>query len=129
PLPRAARGAGAPEGRREAHEADGLRHPHIDRPQAQSVEPPPRRPHTGGREGEHRAHEDGDRPDPPNVTFHTFRRTYAPLHRPPEPPEYVAAQLGHEDSRFTARVSRQPPWNRRDRLTLTHGQAFDRALE
>ncbi len=33
-----------------------------------------------------------------------------------ESADYVADQLGHEDSRFTDRVYRQTPTNRRDRL-------------
>lgn len=64
-----------------------------------------------------------------DVTFHSMRRTYATVQRFLEPADYVADQLGHEDSRFTDRVYRQTPRNRRDRLAPAHRREFDRALE
>ena len=64
------------------------------------------------------------------ITFHSFRRTYATLQRLcGEQSDYVADQLGHEDSRFTDRVYRQTPRSRRDRLAPAHRKAFDRAVE
>ena len=64
------------------------------------------------------------------ITFHSFRRTYATLQRLcGEQADYVADQLGHEDSRFTDRVYRQTPRSRRDRLAPAHRKAFDRAIE
>src|SRR5919108_699882 len=64
------------------------------------------------------------------ITFHSFRRTYATLQRLcGEQADYVADQLGHEDSRFTDRVYRQTPRSRRDRLAPAHRKAFDRAVE
>lgn len=65
----------------------------------------------------------------PDVTFHSLRRTYATVQRFLETPDYVADQLGHEDSRFTDRIYRQTPKNRRDRLSPAHRKAFDRAIE
>jgi integrase len=72
--------------------------------------------------------EEGIAPIPP-ITFHSLRRTYATVQRFLEPADYVADQLGHEDSRFTDRVYRQTAKNRRDRLAPAHREAFDRALE
>jgi len=64
------------------------------------------------------------------VTFHSMRRTYATLQKLcGEPSDYVADQLGHEDSRFTERVYRQTLRNRRDRLAPAHRREFDRAVE
>lgn len=114
--------------RRERPEAGRLRDRDVDRSQAQPVEPPPRRAHAGGGEGEHGARE-GWHPPIGRVTFHSLRRTYASLRCAcGDDVRYTADQLGHEDPRFTLRVYAQAT-KRRDRLTGAHLKAYDRALE
>jgi hypothetical protein len=41
---------------------------------------------------------------------------------------YVAAQIGHEDPRFTLKVYAQAT-RRRERLSEPHRRAYDRAIE
>jgi integrase len=63
------------------------------------------------------------------VTFHSLRRTYASLRCVcGDDIAYTASQLGHEDARFTLRCYAQAS-KRRDRLSKTHRDAFDRAIE
>ena len=62
------------------------------------------------------------------ITFHSLRRTYASLRCAcGDDIRYTADQLGHEDPRFTLKVSAQAA-KRRDRLSATHRAAYDRAL-
>ena len=62
------------------------------------------------------------------VTPHSLRRTYASLRADVgDHPVYIAEQLGHEDPGFTFRVY-QRAVKRRDRLTGSYLEAFDRAL-
>jgi len=63
------------------------------------------------------------------ATFHGLRRTYASLRAAVgDDPAYTSEQIGHDDPRFTLRVYTYAT-KRRQRLTGTHRQAFDRALE
>jgi len=63
------------------------------------------------------------------VTPHSLRRTYASLRAAVgDHPVYIAEQLGHEDPGFTFRVY-QRAVKRRDKLSGTYSEAFDRALE
>jgi integrase len=63
------------------------------------------------------------------VTFHSLRRTYASLRcAAGDDVRYTAAQIGHEDPRFTLRVYTQAT-KRRERLSGPHLRAYDRALE
>lgn len=63
------------------------------------------------------------------VTFHSLRRTAASLRCAcGDDVAYAAAQLGHEDARFTLRVYAQAV-KRRERLSGAHLRAFERALE
>jgi integrase len=62
------------------------------------------------------------------VTFHSLRRTAASLRCAcGDDVAYAAAQLGHEDARFTLRVYAQAV-KRRERLSGAHLRAFDRAI-
>jgi hypothetical protein len=64
-----------------------------------------------------------------HLTFHSLRRTYASLRCAcGDDVRYTAAQLGHEDPRFTLRVYAQAT-ARRDRMAKPQREAFDRALE
>jgi integrase len=63
-----------------------------------------------------------------DITFHALRRTYASLRCAcGDDIRYTADQLGHEDPRFTLKVYAQAT-KRRDRLSATHREAYDRAL-
>jgi integrase len=63
------------------------------------------------------------------VTFHSLRRTYASLRcAAGDDVRYTAAQIGHEDPRFTLRAYAQAT-KRRERLSGPHLRANDRALE
>jgi integrase len=63
------------------------------------------------------------------VTFHSLRRTYASLRcAAGDDVRYTAAQIGHEDPRFTLRAYTQAT-KRRERLSGPHLRAYDRALE
>jgi integrase len=63
------------------------------------------------------------------VTFHSLRRTYASLRcAVGDDVRYTAAQIGHEDPRFTLRAYTQAT-KRRERLSGPHLRAYDRALE
>jgi integrase len=63
------------------------------------------------------------------ITFHSLRRTYASLRGAcGDDVRYTAAQLGHEDPRFTLRVYAQAT-KRRKRLSGPHLRAYDRAIE
>jgi integrase len=63
-----------------------------------------------------------------DITFHALRRTYASLRCAcGDDIRYTADQLGHEDPRFTLKVYTQAA-KRRDRLSATHREAYDRAL-
>ncbi len=63
------------------------------------------------------------------VTFHSLRRSFASLRCAcGDDVRYTAAQIGHEDPRFTLRAYAQAT-KRRDRLTGPHRRAYDRALE
>ena len=63
------------------------------------------------------------------VGLHGLRRTFASLRCVAgDDPAYTAAQLGHEDARFTLRTYTAAV-KRRERLTLAERQAFDRALD
>ncbi len=71
---------------------------------------------------------DGIAPIEP-ITFHSLRRTAASLRCAcGDDVAYAAAQLGHEDARFTLRVYTQAV-KRRERLSGAHLRAFDRALD
>jgi integrase len=71
---------------------------------------------------------DGIAPIEP-VTFHSLRRTYASLRGAcGDDVRYTAAQLGHEDPRFTLRVYAQAT-KRRERLAGPHLRAYDRAIQ
>jgi integrase len=64
-----------------------------------------------------------------SLTFHSLRRTYASLRCAcGDDVRYTAAQIGHEDPRFTLRAYTQAT-KRRERLSGPHLKAFDRALE
>jgi len=64
----------------------------------------------------------------PPITFHSLRRTYASLRIAcGDDVSYVAAQLGHEDGRFTLRVYTQAT-KRRDRLAAPQLREYDRAI-
>ncbi len=64
-----------------------------------------------------------------SVTFHSLRRTYASLRcAAGDDVRYAAAQIGHEDPRFTLRACTQAT-KRRERLSGPHLRAYDRALE
>jgi integrase len=63
------------------------------------------------------------------ITFHSLRRTYASLRCAcGDDVRYTADQLGHQDPRFTLKVYAQAT-KRRDRLSVPHLKAYDRALE
>lgn len=63
------------------------------------------------------------------ITFHSFRRTYVSLRCAcGDDVRYVASQVGHEDVRFTLRVYAQAV-KRRERMSATHREAFDRAVD
>jgi integrase len=65
----------------------------------------------------------------PPITFHSLRRTYASLRIAcGDDVSYVAAQLGHEDGRFTLRVYTQAT-KRRERLAKPQLREYDRAIE
>jgi integrase len=62
------------------------------------------------------------------LTFHSLRRTYASLRcAVGDDVRYTAAQLGHEDPRFTLRVYAQAT-SRRDRMAKPQRDAYDAAL-
>jgi integrase len=70
----------------------------------------------------------GIEPISERVTPHSLRRTYASLRAAAgDNPVYIAEQLGHTDPGFTFRVY-QRAYKRRDRLSGTYAEAFDRAL-
>ena len=72
----------------------------------------------------------GIAPNPTNLGFHGFRRSYATCAcLNGEDLGYTADQLGHEDPSFTLRVYRQATRTRPDRLPQTHRREYDRALE
>jgi integrase len=63
------------------------------------------------------------------VGLHGLRRTYASLRAAAgDDPAYVSEQLGHEDPRFTLRVYTHAA-KRRQRLTGTHREQFNKAIE
>jgi integrase len=63
------------------------------------------------------------------ITFHSLRRTYASLRCAcGDDVRYTAAQIGHEDPRFTLRAYAQAT-KRRERLSGPHLNAYDRALD
>ena len=63
------------------------------------------------------------------VSLHSLRRTYARVRAATgDHPVYIAEQLGHEDPGFTFRVY-QWAVKRRERLSATYLEAFDRALD
>lgn len=63
------------------------------------------------------------------ITFHSLRRTAASLRCAcGDDLAYAAAQLGHEDGRFTLSVYTKAV-KRRERLSGVHLRAFDRAIE
>ncbi len=63
------------------------------------------------------------------VTPHSLRRTYASVRAAlGDDPVYIATQLGHADPSFTFRVYQRAA-KRRDRLSGTYLEAFDRALD
>jgi integrase len=64
-----------------------------------------------------------------HLTFHSLRRTYASLRCAcGDDVRYTAAQLGHEDPRFTLRVYAQAT-SRRERMAKPQRDAYDAALE
>jgi integrase len=64
-----------------------------------------------------------------HLTFHSLRRTYASLRcAVGDDVRYTAAQLGHEDPRFTLRVYAQAT-SRRDRMAKPQRDAYDAALD
>ena len=64
-----------------------------------------------------------------NVPSHGLRRTFASLRAAcGDDPVYIAQQIGHEDVAFTLRTYAHAV-KRRDKLTGTHRQAFDEALD
>jgi integrase len=63
------------------------------------------------------------------ATFHGLRRTYASLRAAVgDDPAYTSEQIGQDDPRFTLRIYTYAT-KRRQRLTGTHREAFDQALE
>jgi integrase len=63
------------------------------------------------------------------ATFHSLRRTFASIRAAlGDDPAYIAEQIGHEDATFSLNVYAKAV-KRRARLTGTHLEAFDRALE
>jgi integrase len=71
----------------------------------------------------------GIEPISERVTPHSLRRTYASLRAAlHDDPVYIAEQLGHEDPAFTFRVY-QKAAKRRERLSGSYLEAFDRALQ
>jgi len=64
-----------------------------------------------------------------HLTFHSLRRSYASLRCAcGDDVRYTAAQLGHEDPRFTLRVYAQAT-ARRDRMAKPQRDAYDAALD
>ena len=64
-----------------------------------------------------------------HLTFHSLRRTYASLRCAcGDDVRYTAAQLGHEDPRFTLRVYAQAT-SRRERMAKPQRDAYDAALD
>jgi hypothetical protein len=63
------------------------------------------------------------------VSPHSLRRTYASLRAAlRDDPVYIAEQIGHTDPRFTLKVYAKAA-KRRERLSGSYRDAFDRALE
>jgi integrase len=63
-----------------------------------------------------------------HVTFHSFRRTYAPLRcAVGDDVVYTSNQIGHTDARFTLRVYAQAV-SRRERMARPQREAFDAAF-
>ncbi len=71
----------------------------------------------------------GIEPISAQVTPHSLRRTYASLRAAVgDDPVYIAEQLGHTDARFTFRVY-QKAAKRRQKLSGSYLDAFDRAID
>jgi integrase len=71
----------------------------------------------------------GIEPISEQVSPHSLRRTYASLRAAlRDDPIYIAEQIGHEDPGFTFRVY-QKAAKRRERLSGSYRETFDRALQ